>query len=255
MPFQQIKSTNLAAAAASQLRDLIAKDVLRPGDQLPGERDLAEKMGISRTSLRAGLQTLVAEGLLVSRQGSGLFVPREIGRTIVEPILSLFESSDTAFFDYIGFRCMLEGDSAAIVALDGTVAEKDHIHRIHMALEKADLAGDTELTMRLDGDFHMAIIEATGNTVSIQVGRSLSEILKKSVQNNHNVAYANANNRSNIVTQHKEINDAIQSGDPKSAREALRFHLNYFADLIRKQGASAARQDIVEKRLSWEKSQ
>ena len=76
MPFEPIVAPNLAAAAASQIRELIAKDVLRPGDQLPGERDLSTQMGISRTSLRAGLQTLMAEGLLVSKHGSGLYVAK-----------------------------------------------------------------------------------------------------------------------------------------------------------------------------------
>ncbi|MEM6491851.1 MAG: winged helix-turn-helix domain-containing protein, partial [Pseudomonadota bacterium] len=72
MPFTPVQTPNVADAAAAQLRELIAADVLRPGDALPAERTLAERMGISRASLRAALQTLSAEGLVVARQGAGL---------------------------------------------------------------------------------------------------------------------------------------------------------------------------------------
>jgi len=84
---------------------------------------LATQMGISRTSLRTGLQTLVAEGLLLSKHGSGLFVASDLGKSIVDPLISLMDSSPNSMFDYLSFRRMIEGQSAAFVAENATEAE------------------------------------------------------------------------------------------------------------------------------------
>ena len=253
MPFETINAPNLAAAAAAQIRNLIATDVLRPGDQLPGERDLATQMGISRTSLRAGLQTLVAEGLLVAKHGAGLFVPKDLGRSIADPLISLIETSDEAVFDYIAFRSMVESECASIVARRGTAAEKDHIHQIHKRMIAANMAGDTALTQKLDREFHMSIVEATGNVVSIQVARSLTELLKQAVKRSHEVAYGTVDGRSNVVGQHQVIMDAILAGDGQAASDALRRHLSHFSDLIRQQADADTRQAIAEKRMDWER--
>lgn len=251
MPFEPIAAPNLAAAAASQIRDLIAKDVLRPGDQLPGERDLSAQMGISRTSLRAGLQTLMAEGLLVSKHGSGLYVAKEIGRSVLDPLLSLIESSPQAVLDYLSFRKMLESESAAQVAARATPAEKQHIDDIHSALQKADKAGDIEEATRLDTEFHMAIVEATGNVVSIQIARSLHDLLQQIIRRNLAIAYTEGTGRDHLSEQHAAINLAIQKGDPDGARSAMIYHMDQNTALVERSNEARARREIIEKRQSW----
>ncbi len=251
MPFEQIVSPNLADAAASQIRDLIASDVLRPGDQLPGERDLSAQMGISRTSLRAGLQTLMAEGLLVSRHGSGLFVAKALGRRMIDPLTTLIESTPSAIADYLTFRRMLESESAAIVAERATAAERAHIAQIHDAMQDAYEACDQELEMRLDTEFHMAIVDATGNVVSIQIARSLHDLMQQTVRRNHAMVYGEGDGREALSTQHHAINAAIQAGDPEASRAAMQAHLTFFADQISRHADAAHRREIVEKRQQW----
>ena len=251
MPFEPIAAPNLAAAAAGQIRDLIAKDVLRPGDQLPGERDLSSQMGISRTSLRAGLQTLMAEGLLVSKHGSGLYVAKEIGRSVLDPLLSLIESSPQAVLDYLSFRKLLEAESAAQVADQATPAERKHIDDIHSALQKADKVGDMEEATRLDTEFHMAIVEATGNVVSIQIARSLHDLLQQIIRQNLAIAYTEGTSRDYLSEQHAAINDAIQRGDPDGARAAMIYHMDHNTDLVERTNEARARRETIEKRQSW----
>ena len=252
MPFKSIASPNLAAAAATQIRDLIAKDVLHPGDQLPGERDLAQDMGISRTSLRTGLQTLVAEGLLISRQGAGFFVAKDLGLSLADPLISLLETSSDAVQDYLEFRKMLEGESAAFVATHGTPQEKQMIADIHAKMIEADKAGELGRTIELDREFHMAIVEVTGNVVSIQVSRSLNELLQQSVARSHSVAYGEIKGPANIVEQHQQILDAILARDPLKARLAQHDHLNHFANLLKSASDAQARDALVEQRKAWE---
>lgn len=254
MPFEKVHATNIAEATAAQIRSLIANDVLRPGDQLPGERELAARLDISRTSLRAALQSLTAEGLLFSKHGSGLFVQSDLGRSLVDPLIYLFQTSEDANRDYINFRRILESESAAIVAEKGTLEEKAHINRIHEDLEAALKAEEPERMIALDEEFHMAIIEATGNIVSIQIARSLSELQKASIEKNHSAAFYAVDGRAEIATQHGAINSAIQVSDTSMARREMSAHLDYFSELIERQNHAIKRQKTVEKRIAWKTS-
>lgn len=251
MPFETIKAPNLSEAASAQIRKLIADDVLRPGDQLPGERDLSARMGISRTSLRAALQTLVTEGLLVSRHGSGLWVSREIGRALTDPLLALIETSDKAAYDYIHFRIMLESDCAALVAERATPEERAHIDRINTAMQDAFQTGAPQERLDLDTEFHMAIVEATGNVITTQIARSLHALLQTVIRDNHRAAYETHADQIALAAQHEAINRAIQSGDPDGARSAMRDHLLHFEALMRKKADTARRGDVIEKRRQW----
>ncbi|MEM7270938.1 MAG: FadR/GntR family transcriptional regulator [Pseudomonadota bacterium] len=251
MPFEPIEAPNLAAAAAAQIRDLIARDVLRPGDPLPGERELAQRMGISRTSLRAGLQTLMAEGLVVSKHGSGLSVSRDLGKGMLDPLVALLDSAPDTVAHYIAFRRMLESESAAIVAERATGDERAHINAIHDAMVAANKAGDGEAEMRLDTEFHMSLVEATGNVVSIQIARALHDLMQRTIRQNHAIVYGEAEGRAALLAQHEAINTAVQSGDADAARRSMRTHLDYFAALIAKSSEDQARREVIEKREIW----
>ncbi len=251
LPFEPITAPNLSDAAANQIRKLIAADVLRPGDALPGERDLAARMNISRTSLRGALQTLVAEGLLKSKQGAGLWVSSDLGRSITDPLVALIETSPKAVTDYLHFRIMLESDCAATVAAHATPAERARIDEIHIQMQSATAAGHVDRGMELDTEFHMAIVEATGNVVTIQVTRSLHHLLQRTVRENHAAAYRSPTDAQVLNDHHSQINEAIQNGQPEAARNAMRTHLEYFEDILRRSGDAAERAHLVEQRKSW----
>ena len=194
---------------------------------------------------------LVAEGLLLSKHGSGLFVASDLGKSIVDPLISLLDSSPNSMFDYLSFRRMIEGQSAAFVAANATKAEKDHILAIHAQLQSAVAHQDGQKLQDLDQEFHMAIIETTGNVVSIQVARSLAELLRSSVSQSHEATYGSSQGPQDILEQHQVIVDAIIAGDPSQAQGALVEHLNHFEQLIVKSKDAKERAEIVQKRTAW----
>ena len=79
MPFEKITSEKLSQTVARQIELLILRGILRPGERLPAERDLAERMGVSRPSLREALEGLEGKGLLFTRPGAGCFVADVLG--------------------------------------------------------------------------------------------------------------------------------------------------------------------------------
>lgn len=255
MPFSRVSAPNLADAAAHQIRELIALDVLGPGDALPGERDLAEQMGISRTSLRAALQTLVSEGLLVTRQGAGLRVVDGLGATLADPLVTLLESVPDALSDYLRFRMILEGAAACEAAERAQAEERAEIERAHDWMQEAVEAGDLKKAATADADFHMAVVEATHNVVSIQVARSLHTILLSGVERSHRLTNHDPAAWADLAAQHTPIRDAILAGDGPAAEQAMVRHLGFQEDLLKREAVDARRRDVARKRAIWARQQ
>ncbi len=251
MSFTPVAAPNITAAIISQIRELIASDVLQPGDQLPGERELAVRLDVSRTSVRSALQALVTEGLLVSRHGSGFRVSTSIGRTLADPLLNLLESSDDAIADYLRFRMLIEGESVAEVAVSASLEEKNEIRRYHEMMCAAFEANEYSKISELDIDFHMALLEATGNMVTIQVARSLQDVLSHAIEQSHLFFLKDEKELEIILSQHEDIVKAIEEGSAKKAKRALLKHLEYQEMLWKKKQDLDRRDALSLKRKSW----
>ncbi len=250
-PFIPVVAPNITAAIIAQIRELIASDVLQPGDQLPGERELAVRMDVSRTSIRSALQALVTEGLLVSRHGSGFKVSTSIGRSLSDPLLNLLESSDDAISDYLRFRMLIEGESVSEVASSASGEEKKEIRRLHEMMCDAFECGEYSKISALDTDFHMAILEATGNFVTIQVARSLQDVLSHAIEQSHLYFLNDAKELKVILRQHEDIVRSIEDGSSSKAKRALLKHLEYQEMLWNKKQDLDRRDKLSEKRKSW----
>ena len=90
MPFEKITAGKLSQAVTHQIEELILRGILRPGERLPSERELAERMGVSRPSLREAIADLQEKGLLSSRAGAGIFVADVLGNAFSPALVSLF---------------------------------------------------------------------------------------------------------------------------------------------------------------------
>ena len=112
MPFQKVEAEKLSSAVVRQIESLILRGLLRPGERLPAERDLAVRLGVSRPSLRDALATLQEQGLLSARAGSGIYVADVLGSAFSPALIRLFRAHDDAVFDYITFRRDIESLAA-----------------------------------------------------------------------------------------------------------------------------------------------
>ena len=109
MPFQKIQTERIADSVVLQIEQLILRGILRGGERLPSERDLAERLGVSRPSLREAIATLQDSGLLTTKASAGIFVADLLGNAFTPPLTNLFSTHDEAVFDYLSFRRDLEG--------------------------------------------------------------------------------------------------------------------------------------------------
>lgn len=225
--FSRIQTSRTADDVVAQIESLILEGVLRGGDRLPGERDLAEQFDISRPILRDALKRLEAAGLLISRHGGGTFIADVIGTVFSPPVTRLFATHHKATIDYLEYRREIESIAAEFAAIRATEADKALMTEIIEAMAKAHEANDFETGARLDVEFHNAIGEAAHNIVLLHTLRSCYQLLKDGVFYNRGLIYRYPGAATMFLEQHRAIYHAVMTGDPKAARLAVETHIRF----------------------------
>ncbi len=227
MPFQEIAPEKLSSAVVRQIERLILQGILRPGERLPSERELSERLGVSRPSLREAVAELQATGLLTTRAGSGIFVAEVLGSAFSPALIRLFGKHDEAVSDYLEFRRDLEGLAAERAAKLGSDTDLAVIAAIFAKMEAAHQKRNPEDEAWLDAEFHMAIIEASHNVIMLHMMRSMFDLLRQGVFYNRQIMFRQKNIRGILLDQHRAINAALQARDPEGARKAIEAHMTF----------------------------
>ena len=227
MPFQRIAAEKLSQSVVKQIEQLILRGILRPGDRLPSERELSERLGVSRPSLREAIAELQSRGLLAARASAGIYVADVLGSAFSPALIDLLGSHDDAIFDYIAFRQDLEGIAAERAALHGSDTDLKVIDAILQKMEAAHRKRNPADEAQLDAEFHLAIIEASHNVILLHMMRASFDLLRQGVFYNRQKMFKNRTTRDMLLDQHRAINDALQARDAPSARAAVVRHLEY----------------------------
>lgn len=244
MPFQKIESEKLSRAVERQIETLILQGILRPGERLPSERELSERLGVSRPSLREAVAALQDVGLLTTRAGAGIYVAEVLGAAFSPALIRLFAQHDQAVFDYISFRRDMEGLAAERAAQLGTDTDLKVIDTIFQRMMAAHDKRNPNEEAALDAQFHIAIIEASHNVIMLHMMRAMFGLLKEGVFYNRSVMFRNRSTRDTLLAQHKAINDALQARDPVAARAAVSEHMN-FVEMVQAEQRKADRNEAL----------
>ncbi len=254
MPFQKVTPEKLSAAVTRQIEKLILRGILRPGERLPSERDLADKLAVSRPSLREAVAELQQKGLLASRAGSGIYVADVLGNAFSPALQGLFAEHNEAVFDYVSFRRDMEALCAERAARLASDTDLKVIAAIFEKMEDAHQKGDPDREAKLDAEFHMAIIEASHNVVMLHMMRSMFQLLRDGVFYNRQAMFRQRTTRATLLDQHRAINEAIQARDPEAASAAIRAHLGYVEDALADLRRSEKNEAIAQQRLEHEQA-
>lgn len=251
MPFQKVQTEKLSTAVVRQIEELILRGILRPGERLPSERELSERLGVSRPSLRDAVAELQDKGLLTPRAGSGVFVAEVLGSAFSPALTELFARHDEAVFDYLSFRRDIEALAADRAARLGSENDLAVIQTVfdRMASPKRRSAQDDA---ELDAQFHSAIMDASHNVVMLHMMRSMFDLLRNGVFYNRQVIFEQRTSRDALLDQHRAINDAIQARDPAAARSAVVAHLTYVEQALQDQRRADRNARIAQQRLQHE---
>ncbi|HKL70145.1 FadR/GntR family transcriptional regulator [Salibaculum sp.] len=252
MPFEPVRPEKLSDSVVRQIERLILRGILRPGERLPSEREMSERLGVSRPSLREALAELQAAGLLTSRASSGVYVAEVFGNAFSDALVRLFSSHEEAVFDYISFRRDMEGLAAERAAVHGTETDLKVIGTIFGKMEAAHSKRNPQEEAGLDADFHLSIIEASHNVIMLHMMRSMYQLLREGVFYNRQIMFKRRMTRDSLLDQHRDINEALQARDPVRARAAVEAHLSFVEQALADHQAAERNESIARQRYEHE---
>lgn len=203
-------------SVAERIKELIRQGAYPPGSRLPGERDLAEDLGVSRVTVREAQIALEAIGLLDIRVGSGVYVLQKSAEGVdALPDVGAFELTEA--------RSAIESEAAALAAAAITPEELDLLDEIvvRMAVE-----GDepSPLESDADRDFHLTIARATQNKAMLETVERLWRIRTERPEVRHAYDSICEMNPRSRLKEHQDIAIALRNQDPDAARKAMRQH-------------------------------
>ena len=218
--FRVIERRRLYQDIFRQIQELIRDGTLKPGDRLPPERDLAERLHVSRSSLREAIRALETQGLVASRPGAGTFIRTESMDTLISIISSSIMGSRDALKDVFEVRHFLDPQIAARAAERST---PEDIQRMAEALEEQQRQiADGETGVEGDTAFHFAMAQATQNWALVNVVSTIADILRQS--RDRSLQTPGRPERS--LASHRYILEMIQRRDAEGARLAMEHHLS-----------------------------
>jgi GntR family transcriptional repressor for pyruvate dehydrogenase complex len=209
------------------IQELILSGQLQPGNKLPPERELAERMNVSRPTIREAFKILSAMGYLTIKHGNGVFVSNQTER-IGNMASLLFIQSDT-IHELFEVRKTLETESAAWAAKRGTaqflqqisirtkevfdILQEDHFENQE--------AKETFL-FESDEEFHLMVAEAAGNEVVLRIMNNLIDLLRESRLHSMKIPGRSVQS----LLEHIEIAEALIDGDAELSRKRMFKHLS-----------------------------
>lgn len=225
--FSRIEQSRTADEVIEQVENLVLEGVLRAGDQLPGERELARQFHVSRPILRDALKDLERRGLLTTRHGGGTYVADVIGQVFSKPVADLIIARPKATTDYLEYRREIEAVTADYAARRATSDDLALLDRIVARMQACHAAGDPEAEAEVDVEFHGAIGECAHNIVLLHTLRSCYRLLSDGMVQSRLMVFHQPGVRDELLTQHQAIHRAITGRDPAGARKAATDHIDY----------------------------
>ncbi|MCC2103030.1 MAG: FCD domain-containing protein [Hyphomicrobiales bacterium] len=246
MPPARVK---LSDSIIDQIEKLIVSGALKPGNQLPPEREFSEWLGVSRPSLREALLRLEGRGLVTVRRGGGYAVADVTAPTLTDPLVHLLQQHPPAAFDILELRHGLEELAVYLAASRATPIDHKKITRRYNELSKIDKKGGDDLASAdADLEFHMSIAEASHNVALMHVMRGLMNLYRTSTLRFRQCIYSLHDGSENILhEQHRAIYLCVIKGDPKAARDAAHLHLSFIEASLREADGAAKRSQPSDK--------
>ncbi len=205
---------------------LISDKVLKPGERLPSEKDLASQFGVGRTTIREALRSLAVLGIVDGRVGEGTYVS-STNRRYLEKALQwglLIDRKDVQ--DLIETRLLLESQTAFWAAHRATELNIHEIEEAIQGMEKSIF--DPEAYLRSDLQFHISIAQSSQNSILYHlvsmtrgylqawIQRSLSRPTPRKTQQRAEIS----------IQEHRNVLQSIRSGDAEGARQAMTAHIH-----------------------------
>ncbi|SHO46354.1 FadR/GntR family transcriptional regulator [Desulfopila aestuarii] len=231
MPFAPVRKQQISDLVFEQLRESIYRGELKIGERLPSERELAEIMRVSRSSIRKAISRLLDMGYVENRAGLGTFVRLPEARPPHDPFAYMMSPGQSSLDELMEVRIGLECQGVALAAERAT--EMDITYLELAFAEMHDWQPDQEKAKDADMRFHMGIAYATHNAVHVDLTRRFYDYMFHSINKLHSLLYEKNKNLGIIDQQHFKILDAIKCRDGESASRYMLQHITFLRGFLK----------------------
>ncbi len=218
--YKLVRTSRLYEQIVRQIEESIVKGALKPGDQLPAERDLAQRFGVSRTAVREAVKALREKGLVEAYSGRGTFITDSTRQAVRQSLdLATKIGQPEGSTQLAEVRAILEPEIAGLAAIR---IQESELATMREAVAVMDRAGqDPDAYIEADLDFHLALAEGAGNPIILSLIDSIVGVLRD--QRLRIFRVPGGPQRGQV--HHKRILAAVERRDAEKAREAMRAHL------------------------------
>jgi GntR family transcriptional regulator, transcriptional repressor for pyruvate dehydrogenase complex len=223
--YKLVRTSRLYEQIVQQIEESIVKGDLKAGDQLPAERELALRFGVSRTAVREAVKALREKGLVEAYSGRGTFITDGTTHAVRQSLdLMVKIGQPEGSFHLAEVRAILEPEIAALAA---TRIQESELATMREAVAIMDRSGrDPDSYIEADLDFHLALAEGAANPLILSLLDSIVGLLRE--QRLRIFRVPGGPDRGQV--HHKRILDAVERHDAEKAREAMRAHLSQVKD-------------------------
>lgn len=221
--FRPVKTKKVYEEIIGQIKKLIVDRKLQPGDKLLSERELSEKLDVSRASVREAFSALEMIGIIDIRPGEGSFVKQMSYEGMLEPLSFMVQVEIDDIMKLLEVRKILEVETAALAALRAKAEDIDELSDALHNMKEQMVAG--EVGDIGDAAFHFAIARATGNPILVRVMNTISDLMTNTFKTSRQKLFLMENMPELIKASHQLIFEAIVERNPHQARIAMRNHL------------------------------
>ncbi|TFC74004.1 FadR family transcriptional regulator [Cryobacterium sp. TMS1-20-1] len=220
--------------AILKIKDMILSGEIKPRDKLPPEKELSERLGLSRSSLREAVKALEVIRVLDVRRGDGTYVTSLEPRLLLEAMTFITDlHTDSSILELFAVRRILEPAAAALAAVRMSPQE---LAELRALLELVNESTDVEGLVAADIHFHGAIAAAAGNTYLASLIDSLSSHtirarIWRGLTQEHSVE--------RTLAEHKAIADALERHDADLAQALTTVHISGIEQWLRDAVAAA----------------
>jgi DNA-binding FadR family transcriptional regulator len=213
---QAVKTDRLYIKVAEQLSKLVHDGTIKPGERFPAERDLAEKLGVSRPTIREAMIALELSGIIEIRTGSGIYVTKK------KPTL---DSADKGVgpFEILEIRYILESEACALAATRITDEQIAQLKEVLREMEEEEKQEDA--SEKADWKFHTIIAEAAQNSAIYSVVNWLWELRNQSALSTAFLERIRKEGIHPSINDHRRIVEALEKRNPEKARMAMKVHI------------------------------
>ncbi|WP_406677097.1 FadR/GntR family transcriptional regulator [Moorella sp. ACPs] len=227
MELQPIKTKKIYEEIVEQVKKILSEGKLMPGERFYSERELSEKLGVSRASVREAIRALTTMGVLEVKPGEGTFVRKVQNCDIVQPLVMALLLEEQQAIYLLEARQILEREIVYLATRRATTEEKEKlveiIQQMGSELTRGFLQEDTDVK------FHLTIASMSHNPILSRLMYTIADTIAQTLANKRNQLYTDPDNARVLFEQHSEIAQAIISGAAESARRAMGKHLRFVA--------------------------